>query len=456
MNKKIFLNNSIPNDYFGNFSEVLDEFNKEEVIYEASRCLKCKNKPCQNNGCPLNNNIPEINKLTSEGKFMEAFKIYESTSPFPSICSRVCSAEKQCEGSCTLGINKKNKPILISQIEKFLASQNYLTTNNIKKLNKKIAVIGSGPSAMAAAFNLLNQGYNVEMFEKSALPGGILTYGIPDFVLPNNLVMDEFEKMKKLGLKIFLNHSINNLEELKNYDAVFLGLGCEKPRVMNIPGEKLAGVYLFDEYLKVVNEDIIMKKRHEKYEDIYNAKKVIVVGGGNTSIDVDRIALRLGAKSVINLYRRSQEEMPASKKDYEYAISEGVNFNFLTNPIEIIAANASNKVSKIKCINMRLGDIDSSGRRSFVPLEGSETYYDCDLVVLCLGSIMDDKLISKHSNLNKNKWGLIDVDPITNETSIKGVFAGGDSARGSMTVVHAIKDGLNAAKYIDKYIKENL
>ena len=444
---------------FYNFKEVFSTYLDSDAFNEASRCLSCINSPCKN-GCPLNNDIVKINELIKLKKYEEAYEVLIETNPFPSICGRVCQQELQCEKACTLNKVKNSEAVAIGKLERFLGDKfldkQFLKTN--LKLNKKVAIIGSGPAGLACAEKLITNGIDVTIFEKEKYFGGLLIYGIPEFCLPRIYVDSVINKLKLLGVNFINNTTIETKEDLNNlffsgFGAIFIAHGANVPRKMNIVGEDFKGVISATEYLKITNFKENFKK--PAYEYIFDAKKVVIVGGGNVAIDCDRMALRLGASHVYNLYRRSESEMPARKEEFLNAKKENVDFRFLTNPIEIISEN-NDKVSSIKCLKMELGELDASGRRKPIPIKGSEFNIDCDLVVMALGSISNSYKMALENGIKINKYGYFMVEEDTMETNVKNIYAGGDCVTGPTTVALAIKAGLKVANAIINKYKQNL
>lgn len=442
-----------------NFKEVFSTYLDSDAFNEASRCLSCINSPCKN-GCPLNNDIVKINELIKLKKYEEAYEVLIETNPFPSICGRVCQQELQCEKACTLNKVKNSEAVAIGKLERFLGDKfldkQFLKTN--LKLNKKVAIIGSGPAGLACAEKLITNGIDVTIFEKEKYFGGLLIYGIPEFCLPRIYVDSVINKLKLLGVNFINNTTIETKEDLNNlffsgFGAIFIAHGANVPRKMNIVGEDFKGVISATEYLKITNFKENFKK--PAYEYIFDAKKVVIVGGGNVAIDCDRMALRLGASHVYNLYRRSESEMPARKEEFLNAKKENVDFRFLTNPIEIISEN-NDKVSSIKCLKMELGELDASGRRKPIPIKGSEFNIDCDLVVMALGSISNSYKMALENGIKINKYGYFMVEEDTMETNVKNIYAGGDCVTGPTTVALAIKAGLKVANAIINKYKQNL
>lgn len=437
------------------FDEVSLGYDEETAINEANRCLHCKNKPCVSS-CPVNINIPEFIEEIKNGEFEKAYEIISMTSSLSGICGRVCPQETQCEKACVRGI--KGDSVAIGRLERFVSDYHNknerLEDFNIEKNNFNVAIIGSGPAGLSCASDLIKLGYNVTIYEALHVAGGVLTYGIPEFRLPKNIVNKEIDRLVKMGVEIKTNYVIGKtktIDELrKENDAIFISSGAGLPKFMNIKGENLKGVYSANEFLTRVN---LMKAYLEESDTpIMKFKNVVVVGGGNVAMDASRCALRLNADKVTIVYRRSLNELPARKEEVEHAIEEGIEFNLLTNPIEIIGDENKN-VSKIKCIKMCLGEADASGRRSPVEIPNSEFEIECDCVIMALGTSPNPLISSTTKDLELDRRKCIVVNPDTMQTSIEGVFAGGDAVTGAATVISAMGAGRKAAKNIDEYIK---
>ena len=438
-----------------NFEEVCLGYNKEEAVEEANRCLTCKNAKCVQ-GCPVNIDIPGFVKEVKEGNFEEAYKVIGKSSSLPAVCGRVCPQESQCEGKCIRGI--KGEAVSIGKLERFVAD--WAKENGIKpeaaevKNGHKIAVIGSGPAGLTCAGDLAKLGYDVTIFEALHQPGGVLVYGIPEFRLPKDkVVKEEIENVKSLGVKIETNviigksTTIDMLIEDEGFEAVFIGSGAGLPKFMGIPGENANGVFSANEYLTRSN---LMKAFDDSYDTpIAAGKKVAVVGGGNVAMDAARTALRLGAEVHI-VYRRSEEELPARVEEVHHAKEEGVQFDLLTNPVEILEEDGW--VKGIKCVRMELGEPDASGRRRPVPVEGSEFVIDVDTVIMSLGTSPNPLISSTTEGLEVNKWKCIVADEEHGKTSKEGVYAGGDAVTGAATVILAMGAGKAGARGIDEYL----
>ena len=454
--KKVPVREQDPQVIATNFDEVCLGYNKEEAMEEASRCLNCKKAKCVE-GCPVNINIPGFIHEVAEGNFEEAYKVISESSALPAICGRVCPQESQCEGKCIRGI--KGEAVSIGKLERFVAD--WARENGIKptpaaeKNGKKVAVIGSGPSGLTCAGDLAKLGYDVTIFEALHEAGGVLVYGIPEFRLPKlDVVAKEVENVKALGVKIETNViigrsiTIDELMDDEGFEAVFIGSGAGLPMFMGIPGETAKGVFSANEYLTRNN---LMKAFREDYDTpIVRGKKVAVVGGGNVAMDAARTALRLGAEVHI-VYRRSEAELPARAEEVHHAKEEGVIFDLLTNPTEILV-NDDDAVAGMKCIRMELGEPDASGRRRPVEIPGSEFVLDVDTVIMSLGTSPNPLISSTTIGLDVNKRKCIIADEETGKTSKDGVYAGGDAVTGAATVILAMGAGKAAAKGIHEFL----
>ena len=455
--KKVPVREQAPDVRNKNFDEVCLGYNKEEAMEEATRCLNCKNAKCIE-GCPVSINIPAFVQEVKEGNIEEAYKIIGQSSALPAICGRVCPQESQCEGKCIRGI--KGDPVSIGKLERFVAD--YALEHDIKpegakeQNGHKVAVIGSGPSGLTCAGDLAKMGYDVTVFEALHELGGVLVYGIPEFRLPKDkVVAAEVENVKSLGVKIETNVIIGKsvtIDELlkdEGFEAVFIGSGAGLPMFMGIPGEQANGVFSANEYLTRNN---LMKAFREDYDTpIAHGKKVAVVGGGNVAMDAARTALRLGAEVHI-IYRRSEAELPARKEEVHHAKEEGVQFDLLCNPVEILTDD-KDWVTGIKCIRMELGEPDASGRRRPVEIPGSEFTIDVDTVIMSLGTSPNPLISSTTIGLDVNKRKCIIADEEFGKTSKEGVYAGGDAVTGAATVILAMGAGKAGAKGIDEYLK---
>ena len=439
-----------------NFDEVCLGYNKDEAVEEAQRCLGCKNAKCIT-GCPVNINIPAFIAQVKEGNFEEAYKIIGESSALPAVCGRVCPQESQCEGKCVRGI--KGDAVSIGKLERFVAD--WAKENGIKpvpaaeKNGHKIAVIGSGPAGLTCAGDLAKLGYDVTIFEALHKAGGVLSYGIPEFRLPKDkVVAAEIENVKSLGVKIETNVIIGKsvtIDELlkdEGFEAVFIGSGAGLPMFMGIPGENANGVFSANEFLTRNN---LMKAFRDDYDTpIAHGKKVAVVGGGNVAMDAARTALRLGAEVHV-IYRRSEAELPARAEEVHHAKEEGIIFDLLTNPVEILTDD-KDWVTGIRCIRMELGEPDASGRRRPVEIPGSEFVLDVDTVIMSLGTSPNPLISSTTIGLDVNKRKCIIADEETGKTSKDGVYAGGDAVTGAATVILAMGAGKAAAKGIHEFL----
>jgi glutamate synthase (NADPH) small chain len=439
-----------------NFEEVPYGYSEETAIMEAKRCIKCKKPQCIK-GCPVNINIPEFIALIEEGKFVEAAIVLQQQNTLPAVTGRVCPQELQCEAKCILG--KKGKPVAIGRLERFAADyarkQDAIKVkNDAKSTGKKVAIIGAGPAGLTVAGDLIKLGHDITIFEALHVPGGVLVYGIPEFRLPKEIVSYEVANLEKLGVKIITDYVVGKsktIDELfeSGFDAIFIGTGAGLPMFMNIPGENLVGVYSANEYLTRTN---LMKAYlfPEYATSPVKSKKVITVGAGNVAMDSARSALRLGSESVI-VYRRSREEMPARGEEIHHAEQEGVELKLLTNPKRIIG-DEMGRVCGIECVKMELGEPDDSGRRRPVEVKGSEFIIECDTVVPSLGNRPNPLIAMTTPDIKTTRWGTLDCNEETLETSKKGVFAGGDIVTGAATVISAMGAGKTAANSIHEYI----
>jgi glutamate synthase (NADPH) small chain len=439
-----------------NFEEVCLGYTAEEAMQEATRCLNCKKPMCVTD-CPVTIGIPEFILHVKNGEFEQAAKVIAKQSALPAVCGRVCPQESQCEGKCILGI--KGESVAIGKLERFVADwsreNNIDLTDREESKGKKVAVIGSGPAGLTCAGDLAKLGYDVTIFEALHEPGGVLVYGIPEFRLPKDTVVKhEIENVKKLGVKIETNVIIGRtvtIDELLNdekFDAVFIGSGAGLPKFMGIPGENFNGVFSANEFLTRNN---LMKAFKEEYDTpIKVGKKVAVVGGGNVAMDAARTALRLGAEVHI-VYRRSESELPARVEEVHHAKEEGIIFDLLTNPLEILA-DEKGWVNGMKCIKMELGEPDASGRRRPIEIKDSEYIMDVDTVIMSLGTSPNPLISSTTKGLEVDKRKCIIADDETGLTTKEKVYAGGDAVTGAATVILAMGAGKKAAKAIDEFL----
>ena len=446
-----------------NFDEVCYGYSREEALLEATRCLNCKNPRCVS-ACPVGLKIPVFISKLVENDIPGAAAVIAEDSSLPAVCGRVCPQETQCEGSCILGV--KGEPVAIGKLERFVADYSRSHPEEIrpeavperKQSAAKVAVIGSGPAGLACAADLAKWGYDVTIFEALHKAGGVLEYGIPEFRLPKEKVLrGEIEDVLKLGVKIETDVvvgrtvTVDSLLDRQGFAAVFIGTGAGLPKFMNIPGENLCGVFSANEFL--TRNNLMCAYREDPMPPIHVGRKVCVVGGGNVAMDAARTALRLGAEVHV-VYRRTEAELPARKEEVHHAMQEGIIFDMLTNPKEIIG-NEKGWVSAMKCIKMELGEPDASGRRSPVPVEGSEFEIETDTVIMALGTSSNPLIAKTTAGLETTRRGGIVTDE-TGETSRPGVFAGGDAVTGAATVILAMGAGRTAAKAIDNYIKNHI
>ena len=439
-----------------NFEEVCYGYNQEEAMLEASRCLHCKKPRCVE-ACPVGIHIPDFIAALHEGRLQEAADVIAQDSSLPSICGRVCPQETQCEGSCILGI--KGEPVAIGKLERFVGDWKLEHGTAPKapaaRNGHKVAIIGSGPAGLACASDLARMGYEVKIFEALHEAGGVLVYGIPEFRLPKQRIVErEIEEVKALGVEIETDVivgrtvTVDSLMDEEGYEAVFIGSGAGLPRFMGIPGENLNGVVSANEFLTRAN---LMHAYDRTYDTpIYVGQRVVVVGGGNVAMDAVRTARRLGADATI-VYRRSEKELPARAEEVHHAREEGIRFRMLTNPTEVLG-DERGWVRGVRCVEMELGEPDESGRRSPIVKPGSEFEIACDVVVMALGTSPNPLLASTTAGLETTRRGCIAADE-HGATSRKGVFAGGDAVTGAATVILAMGAGRKAARAIDEYIR---
>jgi len=453
-----------PKDRIKNFDEVALGLTKEQAIAEAKRCIQCKKASCVK-GCPVEIDIPAFIKFLALGEFDKAIAKIKEKNALPAVCGRVCPQEDQCEKACVL--KTKGNPIGIGYLERFVADyemRNPLAVTRLPNVEEKkrvtgcgtrVAVIGSGPAGLTCAADLAKMGYRVTLFESLSVPGGVLVYGIPEFRLPKKIVGIEVDYIRSLGVQIQTDTLIGRtltIEDLfkQNYKSIFVASGAGLPRFMGIPGENLKGVYSANEFLVRVN--LMRANQFPEYlTPIKIGKKVVVIGAGNVAMDSARIALRLGAKKVTIVYRRSRVEMPAREEEIVRAEEEGIEFILLTAPTEILG-DKDGWVKSMECLKMKLGEPDASGRRRPVPIEGSEYIIDCDTVVVAIGQNPNPLIPKATPKLKIEKWGGVIVDE-KGETSISGVFAGGDIVTGAATVISAMGAGKLAARAMDERIK---
>jgi len=448
-----------PRERARSYVEVNSGLSPEQAINEASRCIDCPNPTCIT-GCPVNINIPKFIKNIERGQFLDAARTLKETSALPAVCGRVCPQEKQCEANCFYTLKLKREPVAIGYLERFAAdyeqNSGEISLPEVAPSNGiKVAVIGSGPAGLAFAGDMAKAGYEVHMLEALHEIGGVLKYGIPEFRLPNKVVDIEIEGLRKMGVKFETNFIVGKtatVEELREegFKGFFIGSGAGLPRFMNIPGENLVGILSSNEYLTRVN--LMGASIQGMDTPVMRGKNVVVIGGGNTAMDSVRTALRLGAEKATIIYRRSLEEMPARVEEVKHAKEEGVEFLTLNNPVEFIG-DENGKVKQIRVQKMSLGEPDASGRRSPVPIEGSEYIIDADTVVVSVGVSPNPLIPQSLPDLEVSRWGTLVVDQDTLQTSIPDIFAGGDIVRGGATVILAMGDGRKAAASMHLYLQ---
>lgn len=445
-----------PKERIKNFNEVPYGYTEELAKLEAERCLQCKKPKCVE-GCPVEVDIPGFIKFIKDGDFIGAARKIKEKNALPAICGRVCPQEVQCESKCILG--KKDEPVAIGRLERFAADYErekgeIYIPEKAPKTGKKVAIVGSGPAGLTVAGDLILLGHEVTIFEALHKPGGVLVYGIPEFRLPKRIVEAEIEYLKSLGVKIEVNAVIGRIktvdELLKEFDAVFLGLGAGLPLFLNVPGENLCGIYSANEYL--TRSNLMKAYLFPEYDTpISKGRRVAVIGAGNVAMDAARTALRLGAEEVHIVYRRSRDEMPARKEEIHHAEEEGIIFDLLTNPVRFIG-DERGWVKEMECIKMELGEPDASGRRRPIPVKGSEFRMSFDLVIVALGTAANPLLTQTTPGLALNERGYIIADPETGKTKKERVWAGGDIVTGAATVILAMGAGRKAARSIHEFL----
>ncbi|MHA1734747.1 MAG: NADPH-dependent glutamate synthase [Candidatus Thorarchaeota archaeon] len=457
--KKVPMPEQDPMVRIKNFDEVALGYTPEQAIEEAKKCLQCRNPRCIS-GCPVEVPIKDFIRLIVEGDFMAAAAKIKETNSLPAICGRVCPQETQCEAKCIYGI--RNEPIAIGRLERFVAD--YAREHGeelpeiLPKNGKRVAVIGSGPAGLTCAGDLAKLGYEVTIFEAFHKPGGVLVYGIPEFRLPKEIVAKEVEYLKKLGVEIKCNYvigkirTVDQLLDEDGYDAVFLGTGAGAPNFMRIPGMNLINVYSANEFLTRVN--LMKAYKFPEYDTpVRVGNRVVVIGGGNVAMDAARTAKRLGAEEVYIVYRRSRKEMPARLEEVHHAEEEGIKFQLLTNPVEILG-NDKGAVVGMTCVRMELGEPDESGRRRPIPIPNSEFVIDADTVIVAIGNSPNPIVTQTTPGLELTKWGTIVVDEETGRTSRPRIFAGGDIVTGAATVISAMGAGKRAARSIHEFLSK--
>jgi len=454
--EQISMRQQEPKERIHNFKEVPLGYTQEQAIYEAQRCLQCKNPKCMK-GCPAEINIPKfIEKIVKEdfaGAYLEILK----TDDLPAITGRVCPQEEQCQQVCIL--EKQKKPIAIGRLERFVAD--WARKNNIhgklpkiSKKEQKVAIVGSGPAGLTCAADLAKLGYEVTLFEALHQPGGVLVYGIPEFRLPKSIVKYEVKEIEKLGVKIITNFVVGatrSVDELtREFDAIFLANGAGAPRFMNIPGENLNDVYSANEFL--TRSNLMKAYAFPEYDTpIKIGKRAATIGAGNVAMDSARTALRLGAEKSYIIYRRSRKEVPARAEEVHHAEEEGIIFNFLTLPVKVLGDDKGNVVG-MECLKMELGEPDDSGRRRPIPIPGSNFIIEVDMVIDAIGTSANPIVARSATGVKINQWGYFIIDDNTRITTKEGIFAGGDIVRGSATVISAVGDGKVAARAIDEFL----
>ena len=444
-----------PKERIKNFNEVPYGYSPKTAVEEAKRCLQCKSHPCTE-GCPVEVDIPDFIKEIAKGDFDKAVEVLKNKTSLPAVCGRVCPYENQCEGVCTL--TKIGEPVAIGRLERFLAdyerNKGMKTPKKPKQTGKKVAVVGAGPAGLTCAGDLAKMGHKVVVYEALHAPGGVLMYGIPEFRLPKAIVHAEVDFIKKLGVEInydvVVGKTITIEELLNDFDSVFVGTGAGLPRWLNVPGESLDGVYSANEFLTRVN----MMKAYDFPQHCTPCTVggvAATFGAGNVAMDCARTSLRMGAKKSYIIYRRTEKEMPARNEEIHHAKEEGVIFKLLTNPVEFIG-DENGKIKAVKCIKMELGEPDDSGRRRPIPIPNSEFTIKIDTTLVAIGQSPNPLVPQSMKELETEKWGNLKVDE-DGQTTVPGVFAGGDIATGAATVILAMGAGKKAARAIDKYLK---
>ncbi|MGI6107085.1 MAG: NADPH-dependent glutamate synthase [Lachnospiraceae bacterium] len=458
MTKRVPVREQDPQVRAHNFEEVCLGYTRTEAVEECQRCIQCRNARCVT-GCPVGIDIPRFIRELRDGHSNAAADVIAEASSLPAICGRVCPQETQCEKYCVRGI--KGDPVAIGKIERYIADharrKGYVALKKDTDNGHRVAVVGSGPAGLTCAGELAKRGYDVTIFEALHEPGGVLTYGIPEFRLPKQgVVQKEIDNVKSLGVKIECNVvigrslTIDQLLDEEGFEAVFIGSGAGLPRFMNIPGENSNGVFSANEFL--TRSNLMKAYRDDYYTPIYHGKHVAVVGGGNVAMDAARTALRLGAEVTI-IYRRGRAELPARVEEVEHAEQEGIRFRLLCNPTEVLH-DEKGWVTGLRCIKMELGEPDASGRRRPVPVEGSEFDIECDAVIMALGTLSNPLIASTTKGLETDRWHCVKAEEATGQTSREGVFAGGDVVTGAATVILAMEAGKKAAIGIDEYLKK--
>ena len=447
-----------PEDRVANFEEVPYGFTDELAVLEALRCILCKNPKCVA-ACPVNIDIPGFVRLVQEGQFLEAARTIKHDNALPAVCGRVCPQEEQCEGACVIGL--KHEPVAIGRLERFVADyERHLAAVTLPELppktGKRVAVVGAGPAGLTVAGDLILKGHDVTVFEALQEPGGVLMYGIPEFRLPKEIVRAEVDYLRQLGVEFVMdyvvgrNATIRELLDEEGYHTVFIGTGAGLPSFMEVPGENLIGVYSANEYLTRAN--LMKAYRFPEYDTPpIRRQRVAVIGGGNVAMDSARTALRLGGEVTV-VYRRAREQMPARAEEVHHAEQEGIQFRLLTAPTRVLG-DERHRVIGIECLEMELGEPDASGRRRPVPKKGSEFVMELDTVIVAIGNKPNPLVPRTTPELTTTKWGTVVTDADTMQTSIPGVFAGGDIVSGAATVILAMGQGRIAARAMDAYLR---
>ncbi len=455
--KKVPMREQPPSVRVKNFEEVAMGYNEEEAVAEAAKCLQCRNPKCRS-GCPVEVPIKEFIELIRRCEFMAAAAKIKETNSLPAICGRVCPQETQCESKCIYGL--RNEPIAIGRLERFVADYAREKGEPLPEIppknGRKVAIVGSGPAGLTCAGDLVRLGYDVTVFEAFHKPGGVLMYGIPEFRLPKKIVEAEVEYLQRLGVQFKYNYVVGKIRTIKElmeedgFDAVFVGSGAGAPTFMKIKGENLVDVFSANEVLTRVN--LMKAYKFPEYDTpVRIGQRVAVIGGGNVAMDAARTALRLGAKEVTIVYRRSKEEMPARLEEIHHAEEEGVKFQFLVAPVEILGDDKSHVIG-MKCVRMQLGEPDESGRRRPVVIQGSDFVMDVDTVIVAIGNSPNPIIQSTTPGMQTTSWGTLVIDENTGMTTLPGVFAGGDIVTGAATVISAMGAGKRAARGIHEYI----
>jgi len=453
--KQVPMREQPPSVRIGNFEEVALGYSEEEAVEEAARCLQCRNAPCVQ-GCPVGIDIPAFIQAVAVRDVARAVSVIKASNALPAVCGRVCPQETQCQGVCTLG--KRFEPVSIGRLERFCADweseHETCCTAIAPHTGKRVAVIGAGPAGLTAAGELRKCGHDVTVFELLHIAGGVLMYGIPEFRLPKAIVKREIDGLCRMGVRVRVNEVIGRVATIgemlaKEFDAVFIGTGAGLPQFLGVPGESLNGVYSANEFLTRTN--LMRAYRFPEYDTpLRLGRRVVTVGGGNVAMDSARTALRLGAEESIIVYRRSEDELPARREEVHHAKEEGVQFRFLTNPVTLLGERG--RVSAVRCLRMKLGEPDESGRRRPVPVPSSEFEIEADTVVIAVGNGPHPLILQTTPGLELNRRGNIAADPKTGATSLPGVYAGGDIVTGAATVIEAMGAGKRAASAINAFL----